>query len=128
MVLPLLELLFYSYTNTNDATPLGSPEGVVVGKSCGNAPREYNTYMDDFAFKIPGKILKFLLIGAFLISILWGVFTWDSKKAMDLWTTQVTFITTPILNFFTGRIEKRMETVTESAFSQLATSTESGSN
>jgi hypothetical protein len=84
--------------------------------------------MDDFAFKIPGKILKFLLIGAFLISILWGVLTWDSRKAMDLWTAQVTFITTPIFNFFAERLERRMEAVTESAFSQLATSTESVSN
>ena len=84
--------------------------------------------MDDFAFKIPGKILKFLLVGAFLISILWGVLTWDSRKAMDLWTTQITFITTPIFNFFAERVERRMEAVTESAFSQLATSTESVSN
>lgn len=75
--------------------------------------------MDDFAFKIPGKILKFLLIGAFLISILWGVLTWDSRKAMDLWTTQVTFITTPIFNFFAERAERRMETVLDSAFSRL---------
>jgi hypothetical protein len=84
--------------------------------------------MDDFALKIPGKILKFLLIGAFLVSILWGVLTWDSRKAVDLWTTQITFITTPILNFFTERMGRRMEVVTESAFSQLATSTESVSN
>ncbi len=84
--------------------------------------------MDDFAFKIPGKILKFLLIGAFLISVLWGVLSWDSRKAIDLWTSQVTFITTPIFNFFTERFEKRMEAVTESAFSQLATSTEAVNN
>ena len=75
--------------------------------------------MDDFAFKIPGKILKFLLVGAFLISILWGVFTWDSRKAMDLWTTQITFIATPIFNFFAERAERRMEAVLESAFSRL---------
>jgi hypothetical protein len=75
--------------------------------------------MDDFAFKIPGKILKFLLVGAFLISILWGVLTWDSKKAMDLWTAQVTLITTPIFNFFAERAERRMEAVLESAFSGI---------
>ncbi len=84
--------------------------------------------MDDFAFKIPGKILKFLLIGALLVSVSWGVLTWDSKKAMDLWITQVTFITTPIFNFFAERIERRVETVTDSAFSQQATSAESLDN
>lgn len=80
--------------------------------------------MDDFAFKIPGKILKFLFIGAMTISILWGIITWNSDNAIDLWTTQVTFITAPIFNFFTERMERRMEAVVESAFSGIATTTE----
>jgi|AntRauTorckE6833_2_1112554.scaffolds.fasta_scaffold26690_3 hypothetical protein len=62
--------------------------------------------MDDWAFKLPKKILKVLLVGAMVISIGWGVVTWNSQKAMELWTTEVTFITKPIFNFFTNRAEK----------------------
>jgi hypothetical protein len=62
--------------------------------------------MDDIAFKYPKKILRLLLIGAMVISIGWGVVTWNSQKAIDLWTVEVTFITKPIFNFFTNRAEK----------------------
>jgi len=72
--------------------------------------------MDDWAFKLPKKILKFVLIGAFLIAVGWGVITWDSKKAMDLWTAEVTFITKPLFNYFTNRAERMMSNVLDAAF------------
>lgn len=75
--------------------------------------------MEDLAFKYPKLILRGLLIGAMLVAIVWGVITWDSKKAMDLWTAEVTFITTPIFNYFTNRAERLVGTVLESAFDQI---------
>lgn len=62
--------------------------------------------MDDLAFKYPKRILQALLIGAMVVTISWGVITWNSQKAFDLWETQVTFIFEPIFNYATNRAEK----------------------
>ncbi len=75
--------------------------------------------MDDLAFKLPQKILRALLVGAFVIAMVWGVVTWDSKKAMDLWTTEVTFITKPIFNYFANRAERLVGRIIEPAFEQI---------
>lgn len=75
--------------------------------------------MEDFAFKYPKLIFRGLLIGAMLVAIVWGVVTWDSKKAMDLWATEVTFITTPIFNYFTNRAERLIGFVLEPVFEQM---------
>ncbi len=70
--------------------------------------------MDDFAFKYPKIILRWLLIGAMVIAIGWGVITWDSKNAIDLWTKEVTLITKPIFNFYIKRAENRAQVMTDS--------------
>lgn len=62
--------------------------------------------MDDWAFKYPKKILRIVIIGAMVIAIGWGVITWNSQKAFNLWETQVTIIFQPILNYATNRAEK----------------------
>lgn len=62
--------------------------------------------MDDWAFKLPKKILRALVVGAVLVSIVWGVVTWDSQKAKDMLETEVTFIMTPVFNYFTNRAER----------------------
>ena len=62
--------------------------------------------MEDLAFKYPKRILQALLVGAMLIAIGWGVITWNSQKAMDLWEKEVTTIFTPLFNYATNRAEK----------------------
>lgn len=80
--------------------------------------------MDDFGFNYPKKILRWILVGAFLIAIAWGVITGDSKNFMNLWIKEVEFITKPIINRITNRMERAVERAQES--SETATTTESG--
>lgn len=83
--------------------------------------------MEDFTFKYPRTILRALLVGAMVIAIGWGVITWNSQNAIDLWTKEVTFITQPIFNYFTNKMERRMERVMEPALEQLESSGNSAS-
>lgn len=83
--------------------------------------------MDDLAFKYPRKILQALLVGAMLIAIGWGGITGNSQNAINLWTKEVTFITKPILNYFTNKMERRMERAIKPALEQLEASGNSAS-
>lgn len=83
--------------------------------------------MEDLAFKYPKRILQALLVGAMLIAIGWGVITGNSQNAINLWTKEVTFITQPIFNYFTNKMERRMERVMEPALEQLEASGNSAS-
>lgn len=83
--------------------------------------------MEDIAFKYPRRILQALLVGAMLIAIGWGVITWNSQNAIDLWTKEVTFITQPIFNYFTNKVERRIERVLEPALKELEASGNSAS-
>ena len=65
--------------------------------------------MEDIAFKYPKKIFRIVIIAAMVIAIGWGVITWNSQKAFDLWEAQVTFIFQPIFNYATNRAEKLVD-------------------
>ena len=67
--------------------------------------------MDDIAFNIPKRILGFLVVTALVIACMYGLFTWDSRKASELFTKELLLIATPIANY----AQKRMERVVESA-------------
>jgi len=83
--------------------------------------------MEDFAFKYPKIVLQSLLVGAMLVAMSWGVLTWNSQNAIDLWTKEVTFITQPIFNYFTNKMERRMERVMEPVLEQIEASGNSAS-
>ena len=83
--------------------------------------------MDELAFRYPRTILRALLVGAMVIAIGWGVITWNSQNAINLWTKEVTFITQPIFNYFTSKMERRMERVMEPALEQHESSGNSAS-
>ena len=77
--------------------------------------------MDDWSFGIPRKIFRWLLIGAVVIAAIYGVITWDSKKAVEFYFAEVRIITQPIINKFTERMQRAMDRAVHQ--SQLATTT-----
>jgi hypothetical protein len=62
--------------------------------------------MDDWSFNIPKKILRFLLLGAVVLAVLYGLITWDSKKGAEFYMKEVEFITKPIVNKLQERIQR----------------------
>jgi hypothetical protein len=85
-----------------------------------------NKIMDDFVFKYPKKILQLIFVGAMLVAMSWGLITWNSQNAIDLWSKEVTFITKTILNYFTSRAERRIERVMKSLNSTSYQNEEAG--
>ena len=81
--------------------------------------------MDELAFKYPKKVFRALIIIAMIVSIGWGVLTWNSQKAFSLWETQVTFIFEPLFNFASNRAEKLVGLAFEPFIEQMS---ESGNN
>ena len=57
-------------------------------------------------FKIPKKILKKLGLGLAIVSILVGLFTGDTKKAVDFFVNSAETVTTPIVNKGINIMEK----------------------
>ncbi|MCB9810671.1 MAG: hypothetical protein H6779_02485 [Candidatus Nomurabacteria bacterium] len=72
--------------------------------------------MDDLSFRWPQKVLKWLVIGFFSVSILYGLVTWNFDNFLNFWTWAITFITEPIFNFYTERMERLVTIVLEVAF------------
>lgn len=64
--------------------------------------------MDDFAFNIPKKILRWLLLVAAVIAFIYGLVTWDSNKAVNFYFKEVEFISRPIVNKMTKRLDRAM--------------------
>jgi hypothetical protein len=72
--------------------------------------------MDDLSFRWPQKVLKWLVLGFFSISVVYGLVTWSFDNFLSFWTTAITFITEPIFNFYTDRMERLVSIVLETAF------------